>query len=86
MGNNNLKEEGSGFAVVFFGSNVQGRQSYFASGVVFQQDGHDLVVTLLQSHGQWGESILLKEKRVEIKDGALRKHLVNLQQTSVARL
>ena len=53
-----LEEKSCGFAIVFLGGNVQGRQSNFASRVVFQQDGHDLVVSLLQGHGERSESVL----------------------------
>lgn len=53
-----LEKKSGGFAIVFLSGNVQGRQSNFASRVVFQEDGHDLVVSLLQSHGERSESVL----------------------------
>ena len=41
---------------------MQRRQSHLPPSVVFQEDGHHLVVTLLQSHRQRRETVLAREK------------------------
>ena len=77
-----LEEESGGFAVVFLGSDVQGRKSNFSAGVVLQEDGHHFIVSLLQGDGQRSESVLFgaKKKTVVVKQSygrlpALLSHL-----------
>ena len=56
-----LQQQGGRLGVVLLGCDVEGWQPDLAPGVVLQQDGHHLVVTLLQSHGQGGEAVLRGE-------------------------
>ena len=57
-----LKQKGGRFGVIFPGCDVQSRQPHFAFGVVLQEDGHCLVVTLLERHRQGRKAILGKQK------------------------
>lgn len=59
-----LEEQGGRFGVVFSGSNVQGRQADLAFGIVLQEDGDNLVVTLLKGNGQRSEAILEEKETV----------------------
>ena len=45
---------------------MEGWETYFSLRVVLEQEGHDLVVTLLESHGQWREAVLHTERCVKI--------------------
>lgn len=53
-----LEEQGSRLGVVLSGSNVQGRQADLAFGIILQEDGDNLVMTLLKGNGQRSEAIL----------------------------
>lgn len=53
-----LEEQGGRLGVVFSGSNVQGRQADLAFGIILQEDGDNLVMTLLKGNGQRSEAIL----------------------------
>lgn len=53
-----LEEQGGRLGVVLSGSNVQGRQADLAFGIVLQEDGDNLVMTLLKGNGQRSEAIL----------------------------
>lgn len=53
-----LEEQGGRLGVVLSGSNVQGRQADLAFGIVLQENGDNLVVTLLKGNGQRSEAIL----------------------------
>lgn len=53
-----LEEESGGLGVIFPCSDVQRRQADFPLSVVFQQEGNNLVMALLQRHRQRSETIL----------------------------
>lgn len=53
-----LQQQRCSLGVILAGSDVQSRQPNFPLGVVLQQQGDDLVVALLERHGQRGEAIL----------------------------
>lgn len=53
-----LEEERGGLGVVFPRSDVQRGQADLSFGVVFQQEGNHLVVSLLQRHRQRSETVL----------------------------
>ena len=53
-----LEQQSRGLGVVLLSCDVEGRQADLAPGVVLQQDGHHLVVALLQGHRQRGEAVL----------------------------
>ncbi len=53
-----LQQQRCCFDVVFLGGDVERRQSNTAPGIVFQQDSHHFLVSLLQSHSHWREAIL----------------------------
>lgn len=53
-----LQQQRRRFGVVLPGGDVQRWQPHLALGVVLQQDGHSLVVPLLQCHSQRGETVL----------------------------
>lgn len=53
-----LQEQSGCLCVVFAGRNVEGRETHLPLRVVLEQEGHNLVMTLLQSHSQWREAVL----------------------------
>ena len=53
-----LQQQWRGFCVVLLGSDVERRKMDLSTGVVFQQQCDDLVVTLLERHGQRREPVL----------------------------
>lgn len=57
-----LKQEGGRFGVIFPGRNMQSWQPHLPFGVVLQEDGHCLVVSLLERHRQGRKAILGRQK------------------------
>jgi len=53
-----LQEQSGRFGVVLLGSDMQSWKMDFSTGVVFQQQGDDLVVTLLKGDSQRREPVL----------------------------
>lgn len=53
-----LQEQSGCLCVVFAGRDVEGRETHLSLRVVLEQEGHNLVMTLLQSHSQWREAVL----------------------------
>lgn len=53
-----LQQQRRRFGVVLPGGDVQRWQPHLALGVILQQDGHRLVVSMLQCHSQRGETVL----------------------------
>lgn len=49
--------------VIIAGRDVQGRETHFPFRPIVDEVGHHILMTLLQSHGQWGEAILVGESR-----------------------
>ena len=74
-----LKQEGGRFGVIFPGCNMQGWQPHLPFGVVLQEDGHCLVVSLLERHRQGRKAILGRQKeKISINFG---KPGIQLQET-----
>lgn len=74
-----LKQEGGRFGVIFPGRNMQSWQPHLPFGVVLQEDGHCLVVSLLERHRQGRKAILGRQKeKISINFG---KPGIQLQET-----
>lgn len=58
-----LEQERGGFGVILPGGDVQSWQPHLPFGVILQQDGHCLVVALLECHGQRRKAILVKQEK-----------------------
>lgn len=53
-----LKQEGGRLGVIFPSRNVQSRQPHLSFGVILQEYGHRLVVSLLECHSQRSKAVL----------------------------
>jgi len=70
-----LEEQGGGLGVVLACGDVQGRQADLSFGVILQEDGHHLVVALLEGNGQRGEAILGERRHVNCRNKTQLKWL-----------
>lgn len=61
-----LQQQGGALGVVLAGRDVQRWQANFALGVILKQQGHNLLVTLLQRHRQGGKAILQEHPRASM--------------------
>ena len=60
-----LEEQGGCLGVVLAGSNVESWEADLALGVVLQEQGDHLFVTLLESHRQGGKAVLERDGGID---------------------
>ena len=54
------------FNVILFGSYMQSWQTYFASRVVFEQDGHYFFMALLKSNREWSKAVFGRQTLIGV--------------------